>query len=55
MTRWREAAIAVGEGSLPPSAGDPLDVLEQAMRYYYGLGVQAIAKQSAGRDGAEML
>ena len=30
---------------MPPSAGDPLDVLEQAMRYYYGLGVQAIANK----------
>jgi hypothetical protein len=39
-TLWREAQELIGDGGLVVDAADPLDVIEQVMHYFYGLGVQ---------------
>jgi hypothetical protein len=38
-TVWREAQELIGEGGLVVDVADPLEVIEQVMRYFYGLGV----------------
>jgi hypothetical protein len=35
----REAQKLIGDGGLVVDAADPLEVIEQVMRYFYGLGV----------------
>jgi hypothetical protein len=34
----REAQVLVGDGGLTVDVADPLEVIEQVMRYFYGLG-----------------
>jgi hypothetical protein len=48
-TVWREAQVLVGDGGLATDAADPLEVIEEVMRYFYGLGVQG-AKNKAPVD-----
>jgi hypothetical protein len=38
-TLWREAQELIGDGGLVVDVADPLEVIEQVMRYFYGLGV----------------
>ena len=45
-TLWREAQVLVRDGGLVVDAADPLEVIEQVMRYFYGLGVHG-AKSKA--------
>jgi hypothetical protein len=45
-TLWREAQEQIGNGTLVVDVADPLEVIEQVMRYFYGLGVQG-AKSKA--------
>jgi hypothetical protein len=45
----REAQVLIGDGGLVVDVADPLDVIEQVMRYFYGLGVQG-AKNKAPID-----
>jgi hypothetical protein len=45
-TLWREAQVPVGDGGLVVDGADPLEVIEQVMRYFYSLGVQG-AKNKA--------
>jgi hypothetical protein len=35
---WREAQELIGDSGLIVDAADPLEVIEQIMRYFYGLG-----------------
>jgi hypothetical protein len=39
-TRWREAQVLAGDGGLAVDVGDPLEAIEQIMRYFYRLGMQ---------------
>jgi hypothetical protein len=48
-TIWREAQVLVGDGGLVVDAADPLEVIEQVMLYFYGLGVHG-AKSKAPVD-----
>ena len=48
-TVWREAQVLVGDSGLVVDAADPLEVIEQVMRYFYGLGVHG-AKSKAPVD-----
>jgi hypothetical protein len=48
-TLWREAQVLVGDGGLVVDVADPLEVIEQVMRYFYGLGVHG-AKSKAPVD-----
>ena len=48
-TLWREAQASIGDGGLVVDAADPLEVIEQVMRYFYSLGVQG-AKNKAPID-----
>ena len=41
-TVWREAQVRVGDGALVIDVADPIDVIEQAMRYFYAMGVQGV-------------
>jgi hypothetical protein len=45
-TLWREAQELIGDGVLAVDVADPLEVIEQVMRYFYGLGVHG-AKNKA--------
>jgi len=45
-TLWREAQVVVGDGGPVVDAADPLEVIEQVMRYFHGLGVHG-AKSKA--------
>jgi hypothetical protein len=45
-TLWREAQALVGDGGLVVDVADPLEVIDQVMRYFYGLGVHG-AKSKA--------
>jgi hypothetical protein len=45
-TLWREAQVLVGDGGLVVDAADPLEVIEQVMRYFNSLGVHG-AKHKA--------
>jgi hypothetical protein len=45
-TLWREAQVLVSDGGLVVDAADLLEVIEQVMRYFYGLGVHG-AKNKA--------
>jgi hypothetical protein len=51
-TLWREAQVLVGDGGLVVDVADPLEVIEQAMRYFYSLGVQG-AKNKAPIDDVQ--
>jgi hypothetical protein len=48
-TLWREAQVLVGDGGLVMDVADPLEVIEQVMKYFYGLGVHG-AKSKAPVD-----
>jgi hypothetical protein len=48
-TRWREAQELIGDGGLVVDVADPLEVIDQVMKYFYGLGVQG-AKNKAPVD-----
>jgi hypothetical protein len=48
-TVWREAQELIGDGGLVVDVADPLEVIEQVMRYFYGLGVHG-AKSKAPLD-----
>jgi hypothetical protein len=50
LTLWREAQFLIGDGGLVVDVADPLEVIEQVMRYFYGLGVHG-AKSKAPVDG----
>ena len=51
-TLWREAQVLVGDGGLVVDVVDPLEAIEQIMRYFYGLGVQG-AKNKAPIDDVQ--
>jgi hypothetical protein len=51
-TLWREAQELIGEGGLVVDVADPLEIIEQVMRYFYGLGVQG-AKNKAPIDDVQ--
>jgi hypothetical protein len=48
-TLWREAQELIGDGGLVLDVADPLEVIEQVTRYFYGLGVHG-AKTKAPID-----
>jgi hypothetical protein len=48
-TLWREAQVLISDGGLVVDAADPLEVIEQVMRYFYGLDVHG-AKNKAPVD-----
>jgi hypothetical protein len=48
-TLWREAQVLVGDGGLVVDVADPLEVIDQVMKYFYGLGVHG-AKSKAPVD-----
>jgi hypothetical protein len=37
---WREAQVLVGDGGLVVDVADPLEAIEQIMRYFYRLGME---------------
>jgi hypothetical protein len=41
-TLWREAQVLVGDGGLAVDVADPLEVIQQVMRYFYAMGVQGV-------------
>jgi hypothetical protein len=45
-TLWREAQVLVGDGGLAVDVADPLEAIEQIMRYFYRTGVHG-AKSKA--------
>jgi hypothetical protein len=49
-TLWREAQVFVGDGGLVVNAADPLEVIEQVMRYFFSLGVQGAKNQAPIED-----
>jgi hypothetical protein len=49
LSMWREAQVLVGDGGLVVDVADPLEVIEQVMKYFYGLGVHG-AKNKAPVD-----
>jgi hypothetical protein len=51
-TLWREAQALVGDGGLVVDVADPLEVIDQVMRYFYGLGVHG-AKNKAPIDDVQ--
>jgi hypothetical protein len=51
-TLWREAQELIGDGGLVVDVADPLEVIEQVMRYFYGLGVHG-ANSKAPVDQVE--
>jgi hypothetical protein len=48
-TLWREAQELIGDGGLVVDVADPLEVIEEVMKYFYGLGVHG-AKSKAPVD-----
>ena len=50
-TLWREAQASIGDGGLVVDAADPLEVIEQVMRYFfYGLGVHGAKNKAPIED-----
>jgi hypothetical protein len=49
-TLWREALELIGDGGLVVDAADPLEVIEQVMRYFYSLGVQGAKNKAPIED-----
>ena len=49
-TLWREAQASIGDGGLVVDAADPLEVIEQVMRYFYSLGVQGAKNKAPIED-----
>jgi hypothetical protein len=39
-TLWREAQASIGDGGLVVDVADPLEAIEQIMRYFYRLGME---------------
>jgi hypothetical protein len=39
-TVWREAQELIGDGGLVVDVADPLEAIEQIMRYFYRLGME---------------
>jgi hypothetical protein len=49
-TLWREAQALVGDGGLAVDVADPLEVIEQVMRYFYAMGVQGVGAKAPVED-----
>jgi hypothetical protein len=45
-TVWREAQELVGDGELATDAADPLEVIEEVVRYFYAMGVQGVGAKA---------
>jgi hypothetical protein len=44
---WREAQELVGDGGLVVDAADPLEVIENVMRYLYAMGLHGVRSKAA--------
>jgi hypothetical protein len=40
----------IGDGGLVVDVADPLDVIEQVMRYFYAMGVQGVGAKAPVED-----
>jgi len=49
-TLWREAQELIGDGGLVVDVADPLEVIEEVMRYFFSLGVQGAKNKAPIED-----
>jgi hypothetical protein len=49
-TLWREAQVLVGDGGLVVDVADPLEVIEEVMRYFFSLGVHGAKNKAPIED-----
>jgi hypothetical protein len=43
---WREAQVLVGDGGLAVDVADPLEVIEEVMKYFYAMGVNGVGAKA---------